>query len=242
MVLMAIGGGLQLNTPAGLAYLRARRDGCPAGVNSATRSYEQQLDWYLNQGKKGYPAKADNPNRSKHVWRPNDPTDKGARALDLPAGGPQEWMRQNGHKYGWMKDRVAGEKWHFEYEEWNDPSRFDNNNQTPPTPGVETEGDEDMFELVKQLYATGLGRTGSADEWFDWIKTTERNGWNLTRLIEAFYNSLAERGTVVQAYKDYLGRSPESEAVINSRLASRPTIARVRSDIYNSEEAKKRRG
>lgn len=122
MVLMAIGGGFQLNTPAGLAYLRARQAGLPYGITTATRSYSLQWSWYVNQGKPGFPAMADHPAKSKHVYRPDDPKDQGARALDLPAGGPREWMTKHGHKFGWFR-RIKSEPWHFEYEEWNDPSK-----------------------------------------------------------------------------------------------------------------------
>src|SRR5690606_6645131 len=62
---------------------------------------------------------ADHPRRSKHVWRPSDREDKGARALDLPEPA-RAWVRKNGHRYGWMKDRVRGEAWHTEYEKQRD--------------------------------------------------------------------------------------------------------------------------
>jgi len=153
MALMAVGGGFQLNTPAGLSYLRARVAGLPAGITTATRSYSQQLDWYKNQGKPGYPAMADHPDKSKHVYRPNDKKDQGGRALDLPKGGPREWMTKNGHKYGWFL-RIKSEPWHFEYEEWNDPSR--NTNQ-----GDDELSAADVAAITKHI-DTRLGITEKA--------------------------------------------------------------------------------
>lgn len=50
MALMNVGGNFQLNTPAGLAYLRARSAGLPPGITTATRSYDLQMTWYKNQG------------------------------------------------------------------------------------------------------------------------------------------------------------------------------------------------
>lgn len=113
--LVDIGGGHQLRDDAAAAYLAMRRDGCPAGITSSTRSYARQTDLYRNQGRPGWPALADNPDRSKHVWRPDDRRDTGARALDLPEPA-RAWVRARGHFYGWRKDRVRGEVWHMEYE------------------------------------------------------------------------------------------------------------------------------
>lgn len=132
MALMNVGGNFQLNTPAALAYLRARSAGLPPGITTATRSYDLQMTWYKNQGKPGYPKWADHPDRSKHVYRPNDIKDQGGRALDLPAGGPREWMTKNGERFGWFR-RIKVEPWHFEYEEWNDPSRNAQGDDDMPT-------------------------------------------------------------------------------------------------------------
>ncbi|WP_146841748.1 M15 family metallopeptidase [Cellulomonas composti] len=84
MQLVPIGGGHTLREDAAASWERMRAAGCPAGpINSSTRSYAQQKDWYLHQGEPGYPAVADHPDRSKHVWRPTSTTDTGGRALDL---------------------------------------------------------------------------------------------------------------------------------------------------------------
>ena len=39
--------------------------------------------------------------------------------MDL-SGEARAWVRANGAKYGWMRDRVRNEPWHFEYEWAND--------------------------------------------------------------------------------------------------------------------------
>ena len=119
MGLVSIGGAHTLEAKAAASYERMRKAGCPAGVTSSTRSYAQQLDWYTHQGEPGYPAKAANPNTSKHVWRPSDASDRGGRALDLPEPA-RAWVRAYGASYGWMRDRVSGEPWHMEYEIAND--------------------------------------------------------------------------------------------------------------------------
>jgi len=168
MALMKVGGNFQLNTPAGLAYLRARSAGLPPGITTATRSYDLQMTWYRNQGKPGYPKWADHPDRSKHVYRPNDIKDQGGRALDLPAGGPREWMSKHGPAFGWFR-RIKVEPWHFEYEEWNDPSRFQSPAPTPPT--LE---EDDMFEqqdrVTLQQIKTKMERL---DPIFVYFRTTE---------------------------------------------------------------------
>jgi len=112
--LVEVAKGHSLRDDAAAAYLAMRRDGCPAGITSSTRSYSSQSELYRNQGKPGWPSLADNPDRSKHVWRPDSKTDTGARALDLPEPA-RAWVRRHGHDYGWAKDRVKGELWHMEY-------------------------------------------------------------------------------------------------------------------------------
>lgn len=117
--LVTIAPGHELRDDAAAAYLRMRAAGCPAGINSSTRSYAQQDEWYRHQGEPGYPPMADHPDRSKHVWRPTSTTDKGARALDLPEPA-RAWVRAHGAEYGFMRDRVGGEPWHMEYEAEHD--------------------------------------------------------------------------------------------------------------------------
>lgn len=116
-VLLSIAAGHELVEPAAIAYLRARSDGCPAGITSSTRTVAEQLALVRDLP----PGQATSPERSKHVYRPGTP-DEGARALDLPEPA-RSWMRENGDRYGWVADRVAGEPWHFEYEHDRDTWR-----------------------------------------------------------------------------------------------------------------------
>lgn len=119
MKLVSIGDGHTLQENAALSVARMRRDGAPKGpINSSTRSFATQADWYKNKGKPGYPKYADDPNKSKHVWRPADKNDKGARALDV--NDPlRSWMIKYGARYGWIRT-ISVEPWHFEYHESRD--------------------------------------------------------------------------------------------------------------------------
>ena len=96
---------------AALSYFRMLADGMPAGgITDAGRTYaEQQALWnaYL-RGE--LVATAARPGTSKH---------ESGRAMDL-SGEARAWVRANGAKYGWMRDRVRNEPWHFEYEWAND--------------------------------------------------------------------------------------------------------------------------
>lgn len=115
-MLVDIGGGHSLSPQAAASWFRTIADGNPGRViNSSTRDYATQLDWYRNKGEPGYPKYVADPNESKHVWRPNDKRDKGARALDLndPA---RAWMVKNGARHGWFRPWPDIEPWHFEYD------------------------------------------------------------------------------------------------------------------------------
>lgn len=119
MGLVSIGGGHFLEARAAEQYFVMIKAGCPVGgIKSSTRAYELQMSYYINQGRPGWPALADHPNLSKHVYRPTDSKDIGARALDF-FGDAKIWVREHGHDYGFMKDRVRGEDWHIEFEYWN---------------------------------------------------------------------------------------------------------------------------
>ena len=238
MKLISIGDGHTLIENAGQSILRAFRDGAPRQyVNYSTRSYSLQYDWYVNRGKAGYPVYVEHPSTSKHVYRPGQ-IDEGARALDV--NDPlRAWLVAWGREYGWVRT-LSHEPWHFEYFVNLDVNRF----STPPTPitpiGEALGIEDDMIELVKQLYLTGLGRSGGPDEWFHWVRVASANKWTAGQFIDSFYNNRAERGTVTQAYWDYLKRAPESEAVVTNRLVSKPTIKQVRDSIRLSPEAQKK--
>lgn len=129
-----------LHYPAALAYLRALAAGCPPGITSARRSHALQRELFHER----YVPEDDPMERGPYGdvrfykdVRYVRVSSKGSVAvpgsqwsrhetglsLDLPSGGPREWMRANGHKFGFIKDLVPGEPWHFEYNETRDESK-----------------------------------------------------------------------------------------------------------------------
>ena len=106
----------------------------------------------------------------------------------------------------------------------------------PPTP--EPLQEDDMLALILWAYTELVGRTSapSTDEVTNWVSGTP--GWTSAQTLAAFLGAPCEPGGVVKAYKDILGRAPESQAVIAERLATKPTIRKVRLDLSNSLEAK----
>lgn len=88
------------------AYRAMVRDGMPTGcVSDAGRTYAEQAQMYADYLAGRLPATAARPGTSKH---------ERGNALDLrePA---RSWAREHGHRYGWIKDRVANEPWHLEH-------------------------------------------------------------------------------------------------------------------------------
>jgi hypothetical protein len=115
--LVSIGGGHQLSPEAAASWRRMAalsKDVDTRYINSSTRDYATQLDWFRNKGKPGYPKYVADPDTSKHVWRPNDTKDKGARALDVNAP-LRTWLVSNGADHGWYRPWPDIEPWHFEY-------------------------------------------------------------------------------------------------------------------------------
>ena len=94
-----------------------------------------------------------------------------------------------------------------------------------------------MLPLILWCYAELVGRTAppATDEVANWISGTP--GWTSAQVLAAFLGSRAERGSVVAAYEDILGRSPESQAVIDAHLAGKPTTGQVRINLAASPEA-----
>jgi hypothetical protein len=100
-----IAKGHWLDAAPAASYKRARKAGLPAGITDAGRTNaEQWVLWRLFKAGK-LAATAAYPGTSKH--------EKG-NALDLP-GAAREWLRAHGD-YGFVKDRVRNEPWHFEYD------------------------------------------------------------------------------------------------------------------------------
>lgn len=131
------GANAWLYENAAYSYFRALQDGLPAGgISDAGRTFEEQTRIYntwrsqlhLPVAQRVYKAYAAVPGTSKH---------ESGRALDL-SGAARAWMRANGAKYGWMRDRVKNEPWHFEYEWWNDTQTWRGN------PREQSEEDDSM--------------------------------------------------------------------------------------------------
>ena len=95
------------------AYLRARRDGMPAGITEFGRTWETQMERY-----KAYQAGTGN-----FARHPDDPLayHVSGNAIDVPRNKaddydtttPAGWLRVNGAPYGFYE--VNNEKWHFNY-------------------------------------------------------------------------------------------------------------------------------
>lgn len=112
-----------LEAGAAASYLRARAAGLPAGVTDAGRTNAEQWDVWRDYLAGRLKATAAYPGTSKH--------EKG-NALDLPEPA-RAWMRAHGAEYGWVKDRVANEPWHFEYDATKDKHK----NTSKPKPKKE---------------------------------------------------------------------------------------------------------
>lgn len=95
-----------LSPLAALAYERAKRDGMPGGcVSDAGRTYAEQRQMWDAYRRGELIATAAYPGTSKH---------ERGNALDLrePA---RSWLRSR-PEYGFVKDRVSNEPWHFEHD------------------------------------------------------------------------------------------------------------------------------
>lgn len=131
-----IAGSFWLATAAANSYLRARAAGLPAGISSAGRTREQQHVLFVQRFTTNYAASAKFDPRTYQGltwWRrpgwtnaatPGSPASRHEQglSLDLPAGGPREWMHAHGAAFGWIGNLVAGEPWHFEYQAARDAS------------------------------------------------------------------------------------------------------------------------
>lgn len=97
------------------SYLRARRDGMPAGITEFGRTWDRQLELY-NGYKNGLPGY----NFARH---PSDPLayHVSGNAIDVPrnkaddydVSTPAGWLRVHGGAYGFYP--VNNEKWHYNY-------------------------------------------------------------------------------------------------------------------------------
>lgn len=97
-----------LEPAAAASYERMVEDGCPRedSITEAGRTNARQWELWNRYLRGELVATAAYPGTSKHET---------GRAIDVN-GPTRTWIRKHGHRYGWMRDRVAREPWHMEYE------------------------------------------------------------------------------------------------------------------------------
>lgn len=204
-------------------------------INESYRDLPTQKAYYKNPpsgvGTAAWPG------TSNHGW---------GLALDLHLTAEESaWMRANAPSFGWVNPtwahdgRGVEEPWHWEHSSAESviPDVITPAPLTSPTPTHHEE--DDMLPLILWCYAELVGRTAppSTDEVANWISGTP--GWTSARVLASFLGARAERGSVVKAYRDILGRKPESEAAINGHLAGGSTIGQVRINVASSPEARR---
>lgn len=93
---------------AAASYERMVEDGCPRQdtITEAGRTNARQWELWRMYQRGQLVATAAYPGTSKH---------ESGRAIDVD-GPTRDWIRRHGARYGWMRDRVAREPWHMEYE------------------------------------------------------------------------------------------------------------------------------
>jgi hypothetical protein len=123
VALVSIGGGKFLAPAPAASYQRARAAGLPPGVTSAYRSPEYQA-----QLRARYLA---DPVNNAYAAPVADSEHVDGYALDLPAGGPREWMQAHGALHGWIRTDPR-ESWHFAYRLSRDAYRWAQPTPIPP--------------------------------------------------------------------------------------------------------------
>lgn len=103
-------GSHRMSAPAAASFKQMLADARSAGVNfgvtDSYRSYEAQVDLAERKGLYSQGGLAAKPGTSNHGW---------GLSLDLDLDATaQQWMRDNGKKYGFVED-VPREPWHWTY-------------------------------------------------------------------------------------------------------------------------------
>lgn len=132
MSIATIAPGHDLATPAAQSWWRLVEDGCPTtGIRSARRSRDEQRALFLARYRPARTPTEVGPYRDARKYLgvryvrisaegsvavPGSPqaNHEDGLALDL-FGDTLAWVREHGHRYGWIKDLVDGEDWHVEY-------------------------------------------------------------------------------------------------------------------------------
>lgn len=165
--LVTVAPGQQLEPGAAASYLRARQDGCPAGITSSWRSSAEQArlhaEWLADPAHHAFALPA---GQSKHEL---------GLALDLvrPAA---DWMHAH-PQYGWRFTN-PNEWWHVEHFAALDTTAGAGNVLAPPAPAdpAPTQEEDDTmkpwFFAAKSGEISIVGPQGpkalSPDEWQTW--------------------------------------------------------------------------
>lgn len=108
--LVSIGGGHRLHAPAAAAYEQmvdaAAADGIAIGITDSYRDFHTQEHLARTKGLYSQGGLAATPGHSNHGWGLAVDLDLDARA--------QQWMRENGHRFGFVED-TPREPWHWTY-------------------------------------------------------------------------------------------------------------------------------
>lgn len=143
MSAVTIAPGHQLAPTAAASYRRAIAAGAPTGhIRSARRDPDEQEALFRRRYRPRDYEDGNGPYNDVRWWLgvrwvrvsaegsvgiPGTSRHETGTALDLdePA---RAWFRKYGRRHGWIADRVAGEPWHFEYDE--DQDRYTKDGET----------------------------------------------------------------------------------------------------------------
>ena len=208
---------------AAASFRRVRAAGALGRLVDAGRTYWEQLALWLKGN--GLAAKP-NSTAAKHQL---------GLAIDVDTTFAA-WLHKWGAAYGWIAT-LSYEWWHFEYFIGLDQHLVTIKPVAPISAILE---DDDMPTFILFLFRRYLNREPVNREVIDYSKQAQNSGWSYATLEDAFKANKAERGTIVAAFKEYLGVAP-TEAQIKDWTQGL-TIKQVFDGIYNSPAAIARRG
>ena len=186
-----IDGTHWLDAGAAASYARARAAGMPAGITSAGRDHEFQKTLFLSRYKpqrvgSGKYGDVRRWNGTRYVRTsaagpvgvPGTSKHETGLALDVPAGGPREWLHANGARFGWIANIVKGEPWHFEYQAGRDTAGGAGGSGTSTGSSIVR-----AYQMRQNKYGNaGLKVDGvpgpKTEAWRAWVKTVQA-GLNL---------------------------------------------------------------
>ena len=212
-----------LDGSAAASIKRVFGAGAAGRVTDAGRTYYEQLKLWLA-----------NP---RLAARPNSTAAKHQLGLAIDVDTTfAAWLHKWGAAYGWIAT-LSYEWWHFEYFIGLDQHLVTIKPVAPISAILE---DDDMPTFILFLFRRYLNREPVNREVIDYSKQAQNSGWSYATLEDAFKANKAERGTIVAAFKEYLGVAP-TEAQIKDWTQGL-TIKQVFDGIYNSPAAIARRG